>query len=186
MLLLDVDGAHVHFAFEAEEGSGRRQGDTVRSGAGFGDNLLLAHPLCKQDLTEAVVELVRAHVVEVFALEVDLRATQMLREPFREVQHRRAAHVVAEQRLVFLDEGRVLSSFGIGCGDLGHGRHELGRQVRTAVFAEVAVGGLGAVLGHVVLSCGPSGHEKAAPNRAAWLRLTRPWNSALRRPTSDE
>lgn len=44
--------------------------------AGFGDDALLAHALCQQALPKGVVDLVRAQMVEVFALEPDLRAAK--------------------------------------------------------------------------------------------------------------
>jgi hypothetical protein len=44
------------------------------AGAGLGDDALLAHALGQQDLAEHVVDLVRAGVVELLALEIDLRA----------------------------------------------------------------------------------------------------------------
>ncbi len=48
------------------------------AGAGLGDDAGLAHALGKQDLADAVVDLVRAGVVQLFALEIDLRAAEML------------------------------------------------------------------------------------------------------------
>ena len=50
--------------------------------AGFGDDALLSHALGEQSLAEAVVDLVRAGVQQVFALQIDLRAAQFLGEPF--------------------------------------------------------------------------------------------------------
>jgi hypothetical protein len=65
------------------------------AGAGFGDDPGLAHALGKQDLAEAIVDLVRTGVVELVALEVDLRAAEMLGQPLGEIQRRRTAGVVA-------------------------------------------------------------------------------------------
>ncbi len=45
-------------------------------GAGFGDDALLAHAPREQRLAERVVDLVRAGVEQVFALEVDLGAAE--------------------------------------------------------------------------------------------------------------
>jgi uncharacterized protein YcbX len=56
----------------------------------------LAHPLGQQRLAERVVELVRAGVVEVLALEVD-RMAGALAQPPRAVERRRAPDVVAQQ-----------------------------------------------------------------------------------------
>ena len=49
------------------------------TGAGFRDDAGFAHALGEQDLAQTVVDLVGAGVVQFIALEVDLRATQMLR-----------------------------------------------------------------------------------------------------------
>ena len=74
LLPLDVDGAHVDDAVEAEARAQRRGRDAVLAGAGLGDDPLLAHAAGEQDLAEHVVHLVRAGVVQLVALEVDLGA----------------------------------------------------------------------------------------------------------------
>ena len=55
------------------------RGDAVLARAGLGDDALLAHALGKQALAERVVDLVRAGVQQVFALEVDFGAAELLR-----------------------------------------------------------------------------------------------------------
>jgi hypothetical protein len=50
----------------------------VLARAGLGDDPGLAHALGQQDLAHAVVDLVRAGVVQLLALEIDLRAAEML------------------------------------------------------------------------------------------------------------
>ena len=70
-LPLGVDLAHVDRALEAEQGGRRRRGHPVLAGAGLGDHPGLAHPAGQQGLAEHVVDLVRAGVVEVLALEHD-------------------------------------------------------------------------------------------------------------------
>jgi hypothetical protein len=62
-----VDGA-----FHAHQRGGGRRGHAVLSRAGLGDDLLLAHALGQQNLADGVVDLVRAEVVQILALEVDL------------------------------------------------------------------------------------------------------------------
>ena len=80
-LPLDVGGAHVDLARQAVRGAHRRDRDAVLAGAGLGDDARLAHAAGEQDLTEAVVDLVRAGVVELFALEIDLCAPPQLPAP---------------------------------------------------------------------------------------------------------
>ena len=78
-------------------GTGGGGGDAVLAGAGFGDHALLAHPQREQRLAERVVDLVGAGVVEVFALEPDLRAAALLAQPLGVIERRRAADVVLQQ-----------------------------------------------------------------------------------------
>ena len=68
------------------------------AGAGLGDDPLLAHPLGEQRLADGVVDLVRAGVGEVLALEVDA-PPDPLGEALGEVERRRAADEVAQQPL---------------------------------------------------------------------------------------
>ena len=53
---------------------------------GFGDDPGLAHFHGQEDLAHAIVDLVRAGVVELVAFEVNFRAAEMLCEPFGVVQ----------------------------------------------------------------------------------------------------
>jgi hypothetical protein len=62
-----------------QRGRGGR-GHAVLAGAGLGDHPGLAHPLGEQRLAQHVVDLVRAGVVEVLALEQDPRAAGVLAE----------------------------------------------------------------------------------------------------------
>ena len=61
--------AHVDHAFHAETRGDGRRGDAVLAGAGFRDHARLAHACREQRLADHVVDLVRAGVIQVFALE---------------------------------------------------------------------------------------------------------------------
>ena len=73
-LALHVLGAHVDVALEAEQRAGRRRRDAVLAGAGLGDDAPLAHARGEQRLAERVVDLVRAGVRQILALQEDPRA----------------------------------------------------------------------------------------------------------------
>jgi hypothetical protein len=73
-LALHVLGAHVHHAFQPIARADGGRGHTVLAGAGLGNDARLAHALGQHGLADHVVDLVGAGVVEVFALEVNLRA----------------------------------------------------------------------------------------------------------------
>ncbi len=93
----DVLHAHEHGALQVHERGGRRRRDAVLAGARLGDHALLAHALGEQALPDGVVDLVRAGVAQVLALEVDRPKSDGLGEPVRAVQRRDAADVVVPQ-----------------------------------------------------------------------------------------
>ena len=68
-LPLHVERAHVDVAGHAEEGRGGGGGHAVLAGAGLGDDAPLAHAARQQHLPQRVVDLVRAGVAEVLALQ---------------------------------------------------------------------------------------------------------------------
>ena len=93
-----VLGAHVDAALEPEQRAGGRGRHAVLAGAGLGDDAPLAHAPGEQRLPHRVVDLVRAGVREVFALEENpdtpAVAGRLGRQPPRLVQRRRAPDVV--------------------------------------------------------------------------------------------
>jgi hypothetical protein len=111
-LALDVLAAHVHHAFHAVAGGDRRRRHAVLAGAGFGDDARLAHAPGEHGLADAVVNLVGAGVVEVLALEVDLRAAEHLRPAPGVVDRRRAADEMLQLVFVLGTERRI----GLRCG----------------------------------------------------------------------
>ena len=105
---------------------------------GLGDDAGLAHPLGEQGLAEHVVDLVRAGVVEVLALEEDPRATGVLGQPGRLEHRRRTAGVVALQPVELVEERVVGADLLVLGGDLLDHRHQRLGDVPSAVDAEVA------------------------------------------------
>ena len=79
------------------------------AGARFGDDTLLAEPACKQRLADAVVDLVGARVIQVLALQPDLRAAQLLRPTLCVINGRRSTDVVFELVLELVTEIGVVA-----------------------------------------------------------------------------
>ena len=102
-LATHVLGAHEDDALEPEARARGRCGDAVLAGAGLGDDPLLAEPPREHELAERVVDLVRARVIEVLALEVEALPG---REPLGAGERRRPARVVAAELLDLLAERR--------------------------------------------------------------------------------
>ncbi|MCY1404061.1 hypothetical protein D9M71_192610 [compost metagenome] len=87
-----------------------------------------------------MVDLVRAGVIEVFALEVDLRAAKLRGQALGMEDRAGTADVVGEQGGQLLLEIGALADFLIGGVDIDHGLLELWRHQLAAIGAEVAVG----------------------------------------------
>ena len=94
-LALDIFLAHEDLALHAEARRHRGGGHAVLAGAGLGDDAPLAHAPRQQDLAHGVVDLMRAGVTEVLALEIDLRAAQLLGQSFGEIERRLPADILA-------------------------------------------------------------------------------------------
>src|SRR5690606_39455918 len=81
-----VGGAHIDETGIAETGGYGGRGHAMLAGTGFGDDARLAHALCQQDLPQAIVDLVRARMIQVLSLEIDPGAADMPGEAFREIE----------------------------------------------------------------------------------------------------
>jgi hypothetical protein len=79
----------------------------VLARARLGDDALLAHAARDQDLRQRVIDLVRARVIQVLALQVDFRPSAAFGEAFREIQGGGPAHEVPQQPVQFGLETRI-------------------------------------------------------------------------------
>ena len=95
--------------------------------------------LREQRLADGVVDLVRAGVVEVFALEKDLRAADFLRQALGVIDRRRPADVMLQIAIEFGDELRIAAQTQIRVGQFLERRHQRFGDVDAAVRAEVAL-----------------------------------------------
>jgi len=129
----------------------------VLAGAGLGDDPLLAHACGQQGLADGVVDLVRAGVVQVLALEQDLRPADLAAQALGVVDRAGPAHVVLQVALEGGDELRILARGVVGGRQLLQ-RPDQGLGHETPpVPAEMA---LGIGIGVEVLD-GGSGHGRA-------------------------
>jgi hypothetical protein len=104
----------------------------VLPGAGLGDDSSLAEPLCQHRLAERVVQLVRARVEQVLALEVEPLAG---REALRERQRSRAAAVLAPEPVELGCERVVGLRLAPACLELVERRDQRLGHVTPAVLA---------------------------------------------------
>jgi hypothetical protein len=112
----------------------------VLPGAGLGDHTRFAHALGQEGLADGVVDLVGAGVVEVFALQEDLRAAHLATHACRVVHGRGAAHKVRQLGLEFGDEFGVVLVFGVGLTQFVDGMRQCLGHKAAAVNAKVALG----------------------------------------------
>src|ERR1051326_5409940 len=138
LLPLDIGVAHINDALQIEERAGRRGRDAVLAGAGLGDDAALAHAPCQEDLAEHVVDLVRAGVVELVALEVDFGAAEMAGQPLGEVKRARSPNIVVEVIGQLGVEIRVAFRLVVGALDGQDQRHQGFGDIAPAIKAEMA------------------------------------------------
>src|SRR4051812_32359670 len=169
LLPLDIDCAHVDDAVEREAGAERRGRDAVLARTGLGDDPPLAHASGDEDLAEHVVHLVGAGVVQLVALEVDLRAAEMLGQALGEVERARSADVMGQVGGHLGLEGRVGLGLAVGLLELEDQRHQrLGDETAAEdaempAFVRAGAEGVGLRLsGHATLSLGLSRPAQAA------------------------
>jgi hypothetical protein len=127
-----VLGPHVDDALETEACAHRGRGDTVLPRAGLGDDPPLPEPPREHGLAERVVQLVRARVEQVLALQVEPLVGS---EALRAGEGRRPAGVAAAE-LVELRAEALVRERGLPHGrELVERRHERLGDVATAVAA---------------------------------------------------
>ena len=180
LLPFDVGGAHVHDALEAQSRRDRGRGHAVLAGAGLGDDPGLAHAAGQQRLADGVVDLVRAGMVQVLALEQDARAAGLSAQALGEVDRAGAADVMRQVGLEFGDEGGIDARGVVGRGQLlqradqGLGDEapaiaaEVARRIRVGMEIEVLVSPL-------------SGHRRNTPSNHCPRRVRRNRRAALPR-----
>ena len=69
---------HIDHAFQTKFGTYRGGGHPMLTCASFRDDPVFPHSACQDNLAQDIVNFMRACVIELVTLEIDLRATQML------------------------------------------------------------------------------------------------------------
>jgi hypothetical protein len=171
-----IGRAHVDDAGQAEARADRGGGDAVLARAGFRDDPGLAHADRQQDLADAVVDLVRAGVVQLVALEPDLGAhtlgcilAQFLGEAGREIERAGPADIVFEQVVEFGGNAGSALAFAVFLLEIEDQRHQRFGDIAAAELAEMA-----ALVGLVAEAVGGRhGHGRSAFRSCAPRRRRR-------------
>ena len=123
LLPLHIDLAHVDRAGQAEQRRDGGRGNAVLPRASFGDDTGLAHALGQQDLTQAIIDLVTARMVQLIALEIDLGAADMLGQTLGKIKRARPTGILRQVIIQFLAKAGVSLGGAIGVlqfQDQGH------------------------------------------------------------------
>ena len=106
------------------------------AGACFRDDAFFAHASREQSLSESVIDLVRAGVKEVLALQVDACATKLLSQSARKKQRCRASRKLVQQLVQLQMERGIAFRFFILELQFLERRHERFGDVPPAVGTE--------------------------------------------------
>ena len=107
-------------------------------GPGLGNDALLAHALSQKSLPEGVVDLVRAGVEQVLALQVDLRAAAMLGQPLGEVEIGRTSGKLTQVKVELFLKFRILAGRPISLSQLEERRHQRLGHIHPTIRTEMA------------------------------------------------
>ena len=110
----------------------------MHAGAGLGDDARLAHAQSQHDLAEHVVHFVRAGVVELLALEVDLRPAEMAGEALGEIKRRRPPDIGREMMVHLGLEGGIGLGVVVSALEIEDQRHQGLGDEAPAIEAEMA------------------------------------------------
>jgi hypothetical protein len=140
-LTFDVERAHENIDRNAELRTDRRGRHAVLARARLGDDALLAHASREQTLADRIIDLVRARVIEIFALEQQRRSRPVAYEARRLHEGRGPPDEIAQDRVILgpkrrVREGRVHARFELGERFDEHLGHELaseGSKISTRV-----------------------------------------------------
>src|SRR5215203_1404013 len=175
-LAVGIFFAHVDDALLAVEGGDGGRGDAVLARAGLGDDALLAHPVGEENLAQGVVDLVRAGVREVLALEPDVGAAPPLGQALGEHKRGRPADEVPRQAVPLLAELGVVAVALVGLFehfegvDQGLGHVAAPEWAEVTLFSLLPQGRTSAPARHSSCLAHPPGNSTRRPRRARRTR----------------
>jgi hypothetical protein len=130
--------SHIHDAFHAKTRCHGSCCHAVHARTGFGDDALLAHAPGQQSLAHGVVDLVCTGMVEVFALEVNLRPAESIGPVFGMINRAGTPYIVLEFIGKLSLEFRVITEMQILLAQLFNRRDQRFSHEDAAVWAKMA------------------------------------------------
>ena len=141
----NVCGAHKDNTFQAKARRDCGGGNAVLPRACLGDNAALAHALGQQDLAHAIIDFMRARMVQLVALEIDLGRfaaillSRIVRQALCVIKRGGTAHIMGEKFIKLGEECRVGFGFLIGFLKLKNRRHQRFGDIASAKITKAAV-----------------------------------------------
>ena len=109
------------------------------AGTRLGNHPRLAHELRQQRLAQAVIDLVRARMVQILPFQVNLRPAQLLRQPPCMKNRTGPAHIIGHQRRQLILKVGLLTDRLVGRVDVIHRLLQRRRHQLSAVAAKIAL-----------------------------------------------
>ena len=135
-LALHVFRAHIDDTFKAEMRGHRGARDAVLAGACFRNDPRLLHLHREKALADGVIDFVCAGMQQVFALEINPRATKMRRKAFRELQRCRPPREILQQIVESSLKNRVSLGLFVNALKFEQRHHQRFRNVPATIRAE--------------------------------------------------
>ena len=107
-LTFNVFRAHIDNTRQTKARGNRCGSYTMLTSACLSDDAGLAHAPRQLDLSQAIIDLVAARMVQLVAFEIDLCAAAMLGKPLSKIERTWTACIVLGQIIKFCIKGRVL------------------------------------------------------------------------------
>ncbi len=136
-LALHVVRAHVDDTLQTKFRARRRGRHAMLARTGLGDDTFLAHAFRENRLRKCIVDLVRARVQQILALQINLRAAAKFSEPLCKIKLGWPARKFLQMMAQFLLEFRIVARHLIGGGQLLQRGHERLRDKHPTIGAEM-------------------------------------------------
>ena len=142
-LTFNIGRAHIDGARQTKQSAHGCRGHTMLSGSCFRNNSRLAHSLCQQDLTKAVVDFVGASVVQLIALQIDFGtvfSANLFGQTLRKIQRARTPHIVFAVVLKLFPELFFMLGLFPLCFQIKNKRHQGFGHKTAAKNSEQSIG----------------------------------------------
>ena len=115
---------HVDFALHSEQGGHRRGRHAVLPCAGLGNDSGFSHAPGQENLTDRIVDFVRACVGQVFPLEIDASPAEIRSDPASKREWSRPSGIISQQFIQLRLETRVSSCVAVRILEFLQGPHQ--------------------------------------------------------------